>query len=51
MYYALLFQEKVKMQLGMQEKICAVFGEGAVTDSTCQKWFAKFLGSLDILAK
>ena len=26
----------------MQEKICAVYGEGAVTDQTCQKWFAKF---------
>ena len=26
----------------MQKKICAVAGEGAVTDQTCQKWFAKF---------
>ena len=25
-----------------QNKICAVYGEGAVTDRTCQKWFAKF---------
>ena len=24
-----------------QNKICAVYGEGAVTDRTCQKWFAK----------
>ena len=24
------------------EKICAVYGEGAVTDRMCQKWFAKF---------
>ena len=23
--------------------ICAVYGEGAVTDGTRQKWFAKFL--------
>ena len=23
--------------------ICAVYGEGAVTDQMCQKWFAKFL--------
>ena len=22
--------------------ICAVYGKGAVTDQTCQKWFAKF---------
>ena len=32
-------------------KICAVPGEGAMTDSMCQKWFAKFLGIIDILAK
>ena len=25
-----------------QKKICAVYGEGAVTDQTCQKWFVKF---------
>ena len=25
-----------------QEKICAVYGEGAVTDRMCQKQFAKF---------
>ena len=23
-------------------KICAVHGEGAVTDRTCRNWFAKF---------
>ena len=32
----------------MQEKMCAVCGEGAVTDPMCQKWFAKFLGATDI---
>ena len=26
----------------MQKKVCAVYGEGAVTDQTCQKCFAKF---------
>ena len=26
----------------MQDKIGAVYGEGAVIDQTCQKWFAKF---------
>ena len=26
----------------VQKKICAAYGEGAVTDQTCQKWFAKF---------
>ena len=25
-----------------KKKVCAVYGEGAVTDRTCQKWFAKF---------
>ena len=35
----------------MQKKICAVYEEGAVTDQMCQKWFVKFLGSIDSLAK
>ena len=26
----------------MHKKICAVHGEGAVTERMCQKWFAKF---------
>ena len=25
-----------------KKKICAVYGEGSMTDQTCQKWFAKF---------
>ena len=25
-----------------QKEICAVVGEGAVTDQTCPKWFVKF---------
>ena len=25
-----------------QKKICAMYGEGAVIDRTCQKWFVKF---------
>ena len=35
----------------MQKQTCAVYGEGAVTDRTCQKWFAKFFGTIDVLAK
>ena len=31
--------------------LCTLYGEGTVTDQTCQKWFAKFLGSIDIMAK
>ena len=34
-----------------KKKICAVCGEGAVTDRMCQKWFVKFFGTIDILAK
>ena len=32
---------KVKTN-GKKKKICAVDGEGAVTDGMCQKWFVKF---------
>ena len=42
---------KVKTQLKCKKEICAVYEEGAVTDQTCQKWFVKFLGTIDILAK
>ena len=30
------------MQLKRENKICAAYGEGDVTDQTCQMWFAKF---------
>ena len=43
--------KKGKTATETQRKMCAVCGEGAVTDQTCQKWFAKFLGTIDILAK
>ena len=26
----------------MQQKACAVYREGAMSDQICQKWFAKF---------
>ena len=29
--------------------ICAVYGEGAVTDRTCQKWFVKFHAEISCL--
>ena len=35
----------------MQEKICAVYGEGAMTDQMCQMWFGKCVGTTDILVK
>ena len=48
----LFISRKVKTQLmPKKKKICAVYGEGAVTDRMCQKWFAMFLGTIDILAK
>ena len=34
-----------------KKKSCALYGEGAVTDRMCQKWFVKFPGTIDILAK
>ena len=34
--------KKGKTTTEMRKKVCAVYGEGAVTDRTCQKWFAKF---------
>ena len=50
-YIMLYYFKKGKNTIETQKKICAVYGEGAVTDRTCQKWFAKFLGTTDILVK
>ena len=47
----LYYFKKGKNAAETQEKICAVYGEDAVTDQMSQKWFAKFLGTIDILAK
>ena len=38
----LYYFKKGKHATETQIKICAVYGEGVVTDETCQKWFAKF---------
>ena len=38
----LYYFKKGKNATETQKKICAVYGEGAMTDRTCQKWFAKF---------
>ena len=38
----LYYFKKGKNTTEMQNKICAVYGEGAVTDQTCQKRFVKF---------
>ena len=41
----------ISRKVKCKNKICAVYREGAVTDQTFQKWFVKFLGTIDILAK
>ena len=51
-YCAYYFKKgKNATEMQKKKKICAVYGEGAVNDWKCQKWFAKFLGTIDILAK
>ena len=47
----LYYFKKHKHTTKMQKKICVAYGNGAVTDGVCQKWFAKFLGTIDIPAK
>ena len=47
----LYYFKKGKNMTEMQTKIYAVCGEGAATGRMCQKWFAKFVGTIDILAK
>ena len=47
----LYYFKKGKNTTETKKKICAVYGEGAVTDWMGQVWFAKFLGTIDILAK
>ena len=41
--------KKGKNATEMEKKVAQ--WEGAVTDGTCQKWFAKFPGTINILAK
>ena len=37
-----IISRKVKQQLKQTKKICAVYGEGGITDQMTQKWFVKF---------
>ena len=41
-HITLYYFKKCKTATEMHEEICAGYGEGAVTDRMCQKWFAKF---------
>ena len=50
-HITLYYFKKGKNTTEMQKYLCAVDGEGAVTDGTCQKWFSKFLVIIDISAK
>ena len=50
-HFMLHYFKKGKNATETQKKFCAVYGESAVTDRTCQKWFAKFLGTIDVFAK
>ena len=36
------FKKGENAKTNKQTKICAVYGEGAVINEMCQKWFAKF---------
>ena len=47
----LYYFKKGKNATKMQKKIWPVYAEGAVTDEMCPKWFVKFIGTFDILAK
>ena len=47
----MLYYFKKGKDITKTQKICAVWGEGAVADQMCQKWFVKFLGTIDMLAK
>ena len=41
-HVVLYYFKKGKNATDTQKKICAMYGEGAVTDWMCQKWFVKF---------
>ena len=47
----LYYFKKGKNATETQKKVCALCGEGAVTDRMHQKWFTRFLGTTNILAK
>ena len=38
----LYYFKKGKKATEMQKRICTVYGEGAIIDHTCLKWFVKF---------
>ena len=50
-WHMMLYYLKKGKNVTEMQKICAVCGQAAMTDQTCQKWFGKFLGTIDILAE
>ena len=40
------YLKKGKNATETQKMICAMYGEGAVTDQMCEKWFVKFHAGL-----
>ena len=47
----LYYFQKGKNVSELQKKVCAVYGEGTMSDRTSQKWFAKLPGAVNSLAK
>ena len=43
-----VISRKVKTKLECNKKIVQVYGEGAVTDQMCQKWFASMLSQREL---
>ena len=41
-YIMVYYFKKGKKATGTQKNMCALYGEGALTDRTCQKCFARF---------
>ena len=50
-HIVLYYFKKGKNATETQKRIYAAYREGSVTNQTCQKWFVKFLGTIDMLAK
>ena len=48
-HIVLYYFKKGKNATEMQKKNCTAYGEGAVTDETCQKWFAKLHAGVFLL--
>ena len=41
-WYIMLYYFKKGKNTTETQKFCAAYGEDAMTDQTCQKWFAEF---------